>query len=397
MMAGAVISVALAGVLLRGRFSDASIGARPYVPTADDFVVERLGRTSRDPMTREITALRQALADSPGDPALASRLARLEITESRRRSDPRHLGYAQAALQHWWHVPAPPVEVLTLRATIRQSRHEFEAARADLDQAVARAPDDAQAWLTRSVVLAVLGHYDDARASCAPLPRLTSALVAEACVAALDGVTGHAGPAAERLEFALARASRDDDVAWALSVLADLDVVRGDATGAERHLRAALALDADDAYSRASLADLLLDAHRYADAIEIVQGREQNDGLLLRLAIAEHATRAARASEHVAELGARFQASRARGDALHGREEARFELLIRNAPARALELARANWAVQHEPADARIFLETALASRMGGQAQPVLQWLTETHNEDRRLASLAEKSRRCSS
>ncbi|MEO5766887.1 MAG: tetratricopeptide repeat protein [Polyangia bacterium] len=393
MIAGAVISVALTGVFLHGRTSGAGMGTRPYTPTSDDVVVEQRGRPSRDAAASQRAALRQALAERPADDTLATQLARLEIEEARRRSDPRHLGYAQAALQPWWHTQAPPVGVLVLRATIRQSRHEFQAARADLDQAVHRAPDNAQAWLTRSTVLSVLGLYEGARVSCEPLRRLTSILVAEVCFAAVDGVTGSAQSAATRLNDALAKASPDDDRGWALSVLADLDAVRGHPADAETHLRAALAANADDSYSRGALADLLLDTGRYGEAISVVDGREQNDGLLLRMAIAEHAAGSPKSGEHASELASRFQASRVRGDQLHGREEARFELMVRGNPPRALELARANWATQHEPADARILLEAAAAVGSSEAAGPVLQWLAETHNEDGRLALLAGKLR----
>jgi len=380
----AVATVVLAGVMLGGPGAH----ARPYVPASDDVVVERLARASRDPRAQELSALRRALAEAPDDPQLAAQLARQEIDEARRRSDPRHLGYAQAALQRWWLTPTPPIEVLILRATIRQSRHEFESARSDLDQAVERAPDDPQAWLTRSVVLAVLGRYAEARASCLPLPRLTTPLIAQVCSAAIDGITGKAVPATAALTAAIAANPDDGGRAWALSVLGDLDVVRGDLAAAEGHLRGSLDLEVEDAYTRAALADLLLEERRYREVKELCAGREQNDGLLLRLALAESGAKASGAAEHAQELAARFEASRLRGDALHKREEARFELVLRHDPERALELASANWRVQHEAADARILLEAAVAAGRGGAAEPAVRWLAETQHEDRRLTAL---------
>ena len=62
--------------------------------------------------------------------------------------------------------PAPPEPVLVLRATLRQSTHQFPAALADLDQAVKRNSDDVQAWLTRATVQTVTGDFGAARASC---------------------------------------------------------------------------------------------------------------------------------------------------------------------------------------------------------------------------------------
>ena len=41
----------------------------------------------------------------------------------------------------------PPEPIRVLRATVRQSVHEFPAALEDLDRAVSEAPQDGQAWL----------------------------------------------------------------------------------------------------------------------------------------------------------------------------------------------------------------------------------------------------------
>ena len=75
-------------------------------------------------------------------------MATAYIRASRVEGDPRFLGYAQAALGPWWTQPAAPTTVLVLRATIRQSRHEFDAAVADLDRVLQRDPKHAQALLT---------------------------------------------------------------------------------------------------------------------------------------------------------------------------------------------------------------------------------------------------------
>jgi len=64
----------------------------------------------------------------------------------------------------------------------------------------------------------------------------------------------------------------------------------------------------------------------------------------------------------IAALKARFDAARLRGDSVHRREEARLALRLLKQPPRALQLARANWRVQKEPADARILLEAARAA-----------------------------------
>jgi Tfp pilus assembly protein PilF len=306
------------------------------------------------------------------------RLARLQVEEGRRRGDPRFLGYAEAALGPWWDETMPPAAVLLLRATIRQSRHEFEAALGDLDRLVAAAPSEPQGWLTRAVVLTVRGRFREARESCAALAGLVSPLVQVACRAPIDGLTGRARPARQAMEQALGSAGSAAEQAWAHSILGELCSWAGDAVAAERHLAQALRLDPDDRYTRGALADLLLDGGRAEQARALVIGRESDDGLLLRLALAEAALRGPRAAALAAELRARFAASRRRGEAVHQREEARFALALEGDGARALALAREGWGVQREPWDARLLLEAAVAAGDPAAAEPARVWLRET-------------------
>lgn len=384
-------AVALSAILF-GRAPQASASA-PRVPTSPNEVLEVLpfGSTSSDPRMREEAALRADLARDPKDVALAVRLAQLDIQLSRERSDPRYLGRAQAALGPWWKMEDAPVEVLVLRATIEQSLHDFDAALRDLDRALAARPNHAQAWITRAVVLTVRGRYDDARASCAKLVPLASNLVVAVCETAIDSVTGKAGPAYERLEATLAQGGRVslDEEAWARGSLGEYAQRANKLDDAEKHFRRTLEIDPDDAYVRAALADLLVDRGRFADAVAIVKDREANDGLLLRLAIAEKKNGSKEAQGHIEMLAARFEASRQRGDVVHRREEARFRLELEGDARRAVELARANWDVQKEPWDVRVLLEAAHAAKDPAAARPALDWIASSKLEDPFIAKTA--------
>jgi hypothetical protein len=112
--AAVVLAVVVVG---RSRGRESAAGAR--VPTDPGEVLETVQATAdaRSPRTREIAALRSALAKEPHDLRAAVRLARLDIELARERSDPRYLGRAEAALAPWWSDDAPPA-VLVLRATI---------------------------------------------------------------------------------------------------------------------------------------------------------------------------------------------------------------------------------------------------------------------------------------
>jgi Tfp pilus assembly protein PilF len=391
-LAGLGGAVALCALLF-GRRPQAAAAAR--VPVDPDEVLESLPFAANDARSREINELRRALAAAPNDLPRAVRLARLDIMLARERSDPRYLGHAQAALAPWWNATAAPVEVLVLRATIRQSLHDFDAALADLDRAVRVAPDHVQAWLTRAVVLTVRGRYAEARECCARLVPMTSPLVASVCQTQVDCVTGRSEPASTGLRDVLARAGRlsGDEEAWARSQLGECATRAGRLDDAEREYQRTLELDPNDAYVRAALADLLLDRDRPKEALAIVHGREVNDTLLLRIALAEKRLHSPETTSHVEALAARFDASRLRGDVVHRREEARFWLDLKESPSRALSLAQANWEVQREPADVRILLEAARAAKQPSAATAALAWLDETKIEDPFIARTAAELR----
>jgi tetratricopeptide (TPR) repeat protein len=368
----------------------------PRLPHDDAEIVEHLPLRASDPRERERERLHAILVAHPDDLRTALTLSRLDIQLSRARSDPRYLGYAQAALGSWWDLPSPPTDVLVLRATIRQSSHDFEGALADLDRVVSIAPDDAQAWITRSVVLAVRGRYDEAKASCQPLVRLAPELVYTVCETSIDAVSGSAGPAYDRLATTIRQSRRlsPDENEWASSTLGEIALRLGHDRDAETAFSTALVIDPDDPYVLAAYADLLLDLERPADAIKLVAGRTDNDGLLLRLALAEARAHAPEATAHAEMLGARFDASHLRGDTVHRREEARFELALRAHPKTALALALANWDVQREPWDVRILLESALAAGDAKAAAPAVAFLDEHRLEDPRILALAAKVRK---
>jgi hypothetical protein len=157
---------------------------------------------------------------------------------------------------------------------------------------------------------------------------------------------------------------------------------------AQAHYTAALALGRDDVYLLAAWSDFLIDARRYQEVVELLVAWESSDSLLLRLAEAEAALQLPAAARHVQMLTDRYAAARARGDTTHRAEEARFELRLRKDPVTAVALARANYAVQREPRDARVLLEAALAAKDPASAQSARDWLRSSGFEDARMRQL---------
>jgi len=357
----------------------AAAAAQTYVPRDAATIVAHV--PPRD--AREV-AERQALAAAPDRIELAVEIARSEIERARRLSDPRYLGRAQATLARWWKLAEPPPDVLLLRATIEQSLHQFEATRADLDRLVAIRPNDVQAHLTRAVVATVRADYAAARASCAVLAHHAAPLVALTCTAPLDALAGDSDGAYRRLAAALTNRTPTELRTWALTTLAELAIQAGREPLAAEHLREVLALDPDDAYARAALADILL-PQSPAEASQLLAGFEAADTLLVRRAIAEDRAKGREATKLVRAMRDRFAAAAERGDQVHLREEAMFALAVDSDPDRALDLARRNWDVQKELADARLLVEAAVEARHPDAASPVIEWARANRVRDARL------------
>ena len=369
------------------------VRATPYLPGADEQVLERLPFKPNDPVARDMVRLRAELLRDPRQVDVAVRLARRYYDTVAQEGDPRYLGYAQAALAPWWDMPTPPIEVQLLRASLGQFRHDFGGALADLTRVLERDPGHGQARILRAIIHVVQANYTLARADCAALKGVASELIALGCSALIDGVTGKAAPAYDTLLAAFTRTPNlvAHESLWVLLRLTELAQRLGRAEAAEMHFKQALALGIVDTFLYSAYADFLLDQKRPSEVVALLKDKMRSDSLLLRLAFAERALGLPGASAREALLAARYEAARMRGDTVHQQEEARFELTARHAPARALVLARANWAVQLEPRDARIVLESALALKDPGAAEPVLRWMAQSGIEDRTLLSLARQ------
>ncbi len=291
----------------------------------------------------------------------------------------------------WWTAADPPSPALLLRATLKQSQHDFDGAIKDLERLLNREPANGQALLTRATVLTVRGSFADAQRDCHKLARLASVLVVTACIAGPASLSGEADAAYRALALALEHAGGPSGIrAWAHTLAAEIAARRGDVDAADGHFHEAFALDPRDAYLRAAYADFLLDSGRPRDALPLLRDETRNDALLLRLALAEQRLPHLRASYdvHRADLAARFEAARARGDTLHQREEARFRLAIEGNAQAALVLARDNWKVQREPADLRILAEAARAANDTGAQKIVDDWIVDTRLTDVTLAAV---------
>ncbi len=364
-----------------------ALGA-PRVPADDSVVVEQLPKS--------FLALRRlqpgnATSSTPVSLEDALANARRYIELGQTYSDPRAYGYAQSALGKWWSADPAPTQVLVMRARILQFRHEFPAALAQLEAALRVDQFDPDAWLLFASISQVQGNVRAARSACMKLIPMADPVVGATCAASTAALGGRSEDAEALLAKTLneATATSPAERTWAWTTLAEMRARSGENTGAEDAFKQALQISADDVYARAAYADLLLDLDRSREVRALLRDPTLADALLLRAAIAAQRDQDPDARSLQDNLAERFVEARARGDQTHLREQARFALEVEHDPAHALDLAQRNFAVQQEPADARILLEAARAAGDIQAAQPAIDWLRRTGIAAPRLQQLA--------
>lgn len=368
--------------------------AKPYVPSDGHLVLETLP-SRYDPVQQAFSQLRARLAQNPHDIEAAGKLVRLYVSTSRIDGDPRYLGYAQAVLRPWWNLEHPPETVRLQRAIILQSIHQFPDALKDLDIIVKENPANGQAWLTRATVLTVLGKYPEAKASCARLAGLTYDLVIQTCQDNVGSLAGELRQSYMDLSQAFKLYPNLDPGlrVWTMTLLGEMAARLGQTEQAEAHFRYALTLDTPDGYLLGAFADFLLDRNRPGEVVEMLKSKTRNDALLLRYALALKAQQSRAAGKAIETLRERFAAATMRGDTVHQREKARFELLLLGNAKESLQTALKNWDVQKEPADLRILLECAVAANDARAMKLGMDWIAMSHFEDQSLTTLLQRAK----
>ena len=364
--------------------------AAPYTPANPAQILERLPYRPNDPVARELKNLRLQLASDPGKLPLAIKVARRYVEIGRNTSDPRYAGYAEAALRPWWSSNDPPVEVRIMRATLRQRVHQFDLALDDLNEILRIDPLHSQARLVRATLLQVQGLYDDARHECALLSGLVHKLIAVSCSSSVASVNGELVEAYQQLRTTLERFPnvQADLRAWAWTGLAEMAVRLGKKQEANAHFLSAVSLDPSDNYLLAAYSDFLLDHDRAKEVLSLLRNQTPADTLFLRYVLALQAVGSEDLTEQCQQLSARFEASRMRGDRVHLREEARYQLQLARNPQTALKLAQKNWDIQKEPADVYILLAAARASNDHITVTKVKTWIARVRIQDDRLNRL---------
>ncbi len=360
-------------------------GVATYTPASADEVTERLQGYSVA-SKRDLRARLAASAAPTKDVAMAVTLARRHYDRARIEGDPREMGLAQSALAHWWNQPDAPVPVLLMKAAIRQYQHDFAGALLDLEQAISIDPANIQAWLSQAAIQQTVGRLGDAARSCSRVVAMSNHVAGHVCLADLASLKGDPS-ALDRFSRLEGSRLASGELGWVLTVLAEMAERLGRRDDADKLFRRAIAAD-PASYQRVAYADFLLLQGRVGDVEAVLKSSPPTDAVSLRRAIALKRSNDPRAGAEIMTLRQRFESSENRSDSLHLREMARFALEVEGDPDGALALAKRNWALQKEPADALLLAGAAAAAGRPRDADPVRDFARDPGLFDVRLDAL---------
>ncbi|HKE45272.1 MAG TPA: tetratricopeptide repeat protein [Steroidobacteraceae bacterium] len=361
--------------------------AQPFVPTDASLVVLHV---PSDPLLKRASQLEAAVQSQGEEPSRLYDLVESYIELGRRTAEPRYFGRAETLLAQPLKASTAPAELRLQLADILQYRHEYTPALAQIEQALLFEPRNARAHLMRAAIRQAAGDFTAARRDCVEVLSGGDSLAGSVCVAQVLGMTGQIERARTLLTGLMARLPSLPPrySGWLLTTLADLEERTGDMTAAEGSLRRAVSENPYDHFARLALADLLLAQRRATEVPALLGGMPQSESALLRLAEAHAATGNRVPNADVAVLIERFAGARARGERIHARDLARFNLRVRANPAAALQAARENWTQQREPADARLLVECAIAAGDTASIGEVADWQQRTRYQDVKLTAL---------
>jgi tetratricopeptide (TPR) repeat protein len=222
----AALLVAATFGLLLGRFALAGRDARvsPAPAPAD----------SRMDTELRVTSLQQQLRVQPDNPVLLTSLADAYLLRARETADPAWYGKAEQALERSRALAPDDVRTLTAGAFLDLARHDFERALTMATRAHELDPDDPDPLAAAFDAQIELGRYDAAAATVDELLARRPSLAAYARLSYVRELRGDTDGAISAMTQAVeAGAGSPDDRAYALALLGDLRLGRGELAAAD--------------------------------------------------------------------------------------------------------------------------------------------------------------------
>lgn len=220
-------------------------------------VAPRPSPTPRSTTTAEIETLTTRIAASPNDAAAHRDLGFAYLQRARETADPTDYARAEAAIARARDLASDDVLVLIATGSLQLSRHEFEAALATGEAALATAPGLGAAQGIVVDALVELGRYEEAAVLVDRMLATSRDIASLSRASYLLEIHGDLeGAVAAMREAAAAPALAPENTAYVTAVLGNLLVYAGDVAGARRAYGEALALVPGHAPSIAGLGRL---------------------------------------------------------------------------------------------------------------------------------------------
>jgi tetratricopeptide (TPR) repeat protein len=266
----------------------------------------------------------------------------------------KYYDQAETALKRSLAISPGNFEAAKIHTWLLLGKHEFPAALEEARKLNQRMPDDIMTYGFLADANVELGNYKDAEAAAQTmldlrtgnLPALTRAAYLRELFGDLDG-------SLDLMNMALQSTppTEVEDAAWILTQMAHLKLTVGNTAEAEKYLQNALKLFPHYHYALGNLAKVRIGQGKYAEAIELLQQRYQaapHAENLFDLAQAlELASRSEQAKQAFAEFETKSLLETNRKDNSN-RELVFYYADYKHAPAKALEIARREFAWRHD-------------------------------------------------
>jgi tetratricopeptide (TPR) repeat protein len=361
-----------------------------FIPK-DSAVLLQSAATGQASIDRD--TLRAAIEDwraNPNDIETATTAARLSFLAAMNQGDPRWLGNAKAMLNPWWGRQDLPAQSLFVRALVRQGLHEFDAALADLDLAIARDSAQTEFWAWRFAIYMVKADINKAKQECQAIGTRFGASEQASCRAVLLYRTGSPQQAITQLDNLTRHPDYQGRFAkeWLAYHRGEVRRVAGDQAGAEKIWADYLQGNSRSHVLQLALVELLNEQQKFAAAWKHNTTTPRSDALLVQAIKTSQGLQNGQADQLRKEFNDRLTQQTSRGDFVNERPVIDYFLNVVGDYSQALAMAQQSWKTQREPADAFLFAKAAIASGAPTKAAELLKWQAETGYEEPRLDQL---------
>jgi Flp pilus assembly protein TadD len=335
------------------------------------------------PAQRSTAKAKRLIEKKPNDFEAYNALALALARRARDTSDVKYYDQAEQALKQSFAISPNNFDAAKIHTWLLLGKHEFPAAREEAKKLNQRMPDDIMMYGFLADANVELGNYKEAETAAQTmldlragnLPALTRAAYLRELFGDIDG-------SLELMNMALQSTapSEVEDAAWILTQMAHLELAVGNTGQAGKYVDNALNLFPHYHYALGQLAKVRIQQKQYDEAIQLLQERYQaapHAENLFDLAEAlEMAGRGEQARQAFAEFEGKSLLETNRKDNSN-RELVFYYADYKHEPAKALEIARSEFAWRHDvftldayawalhvngqEKEARKYIETALS------------------------------------